>query len=80
MAGSQLSPGPGPNLSGKAKVANHSKAKSERAPNVKRAKKTILTHNLEGRQRVLQGTIPELGWEGERSLVTKHSSAGEGHE
>lgn len=49
MAGSQLSPGPGPNLSGKAKVANHSKAKSERAPNVKRAKKTILTHNQEGR-------------------------------
>lgn len=59
MTGSQLSPGP--NLSGKAKVENHSKAKSEMAPNVKRAKKTILTHNQGGRQRALQRNHPRTG-------------------
>lgn len=48
MIGSQITPGP--NLSGKAKVANHSKAKYEMTPKVKKAKKTILTHNQEERQ------------------------------
>lgn len=58
MTGSQLSPGPGPNLSGKAKASNHSKAKSEMVPNAKRAKKAILTHNQEGRQRAFQRNYP----------------------
>lgn len=51
----------GPSLSGKAKDVNHSKQNSEMAPNLRRAKKTIFTHNHEGRQRALQSNYHRTG-------------------